>query len=242
VERVVITSSLAAMIHPWAGDWPGNWPGHTYSEDDWNPITPEQAYQDPLCGYRASKKQAEQAAWRFMREEQPTFTLATICPPLMLGPTASGDLWDGDLGHVNESLKRVRDMVFGQARADHAIPPNGASFIFTDVRDAARYHVLAMEKPAAAGQRCFIPTGWFCNREIVDIARKHFPELEHSLPPIDTPGGGYPADGLYKVDNSRTQAIFDGDFERFRSLEECIVDTVKSLQAVLEGGPAREGS
>ncbi|CAK1355358.1 unnamed protein product [Cercospora beticola] len=233
VRRVVITSSLAAMIHPWQGAWPGNYPGHTYTEADWNPITAEQAFQDPLCGYRFSKKQAEQAAWSFVAEDPAlNFTLQTICPPLMLGPTASGDLWDGNLANVNESLKRVRDICFGKARADNEIPPNGASFIFTDVRDAAHYHVLALERADDVSERYFIPTGWFANEDIVRIARENFPDLADSLPLPGTPGGSWPKDGMYTIDNSKTRSAFP-TFVDFRSLEECIIDTVQSLKAVV---------
>lgn len=47
VKRVVITSSFAAIMNPFKGDWPE----HTYSESDWNPLTPEQALENPFAGY-----------------------------------------------------------------------------------------------------------------------------------------------------------------------------------------------
>ena len=47
----VITSSFASIINPFEG----NRPGYTYSEKDWNPITEDQAVQNPSNGYRASK-------------------------------------------------------------------------------------------------------------------------------------------------------------------------------------------
>ena len=97
--------------------------------------------------------------------------------------------------------------------------------------DAAHYHVLALEKPDVS-ERYFIPTGWFANEDIVRIARKNFPELARSLPLPDTPGGGWPKDGMYTVDNSSTRRAFP-EFSEFRSLETCIVDTVRSLQAVI---------
>lgn len=62
----------------------GPWPGHVYSEADWNPVTPEEVEADPAgTGYRASKTFAEKAAWKFVEEEKPNFTLATINPPLV---------------------------------------------------------------------------------------------------------------------------------------------------------------
>lgn len=47
VKKVVITSSFAAIMNPFKGDWPE----HTYSESDWNPLTPEQALENPFAGY-----------------------------------------------------------------------------------------------------------------------------------------------------------------------------------------------
>jgi nucleoside-diphosphate-sugar epimerase len=78
VKRVVITSSFASIVNPSKG----NWPGHVYSEQDWNPITQEEAMENPAAGYRASKTFAEKAAWDFIEKESPNFTLATMCPPV----------------------------------------------------------------------------------------------------------------------------------------------------------------
>lgn len=81
VKRVIITSSFAAII---------NFNSHppVYSEKVWNPVTYEQAL-NPALSYPGSKKLAEEAAWAFMRDEQPSFALTTICPPLVYGPVAN---------------------------------------------------------------------------------------------------------------------------------------------------------
>ena len=70
----MITSSFAAVISPKAGIRPE----HTYSEKDWNPITAEEATQDSLSGYRASKTFSEKAAWDFVEKERPNFALSTV--------------------------------------------------------------------------------------------------------------------------------------------------------------------
>lgn len=85
VKRVVITSSFAAIINSTKGFWPG----HTYSEEDWNPITREEAEENPMQGYRGSKTFAEKAAWDFLEKEKPNFTIATINPPMVFGPVVS---------------------------------------------------------------------------------------------------------------------------------------------------------
>lgn len=89
VKRVVITSSFAAIVDP--KKQPLN---HKYSEvsaritsyiqrlttpqEDWNPVTMEEAENDPSTGYRASKTFAEKAGWDFIKNEKPNFTLSTV--------------------------------------------------------------------------------------------------------------------------------------------------------------------
>lgn len=82
VKHVVITSSFASIVDGSKGFWPG----HVYSEDDWNPMTLDDAQENPAMGYRASKTFAEKAAWEFIEKEKPNFTLSTINPPLVFGP------------------------------------------------------------------------------------------------------------------------------------------------------------
>ena len=74
----MITSSFAAIIDAAKGTRAG----YTYSEKDWNPITEEEAIQNPSNGYRASKTFAEKASWDFVEKEKPNFTIATVYPPV----------------------------------------------------------------------------------------------------------------------------------------------------------------
>ena len=80
VKRVVITSSFAAIVN----GQKGLWPDHVYSEEDWNPITEEDALQNAANAYRASKTFAEKAAWDFVEKEKPNFTLATVHLPIYM--------------------------------------------------------------------------------------------------------------------------------------------------------------
>lgn len=219
VKRVVITSSFASIVD----GAQGTRPGHTYSESDWNPITAEEAPANPANGYRASKTFAERAAWDFIEQEKPNFSLATMCPPLVLGPIVH---YLNSLDGLNTSNQRIRDIMLGKAKDE--IPATG-TFIWVDVRDLALCHVLAAEKEDAANKRFFITAGYFSNREIATIIGKHYPQYKDVLPSSSTPGGDYPEDGIYKYDNERVLKVLG---VKFRSLDESIVDTVKSLQAV----------
>jgi len=220
VKRVVITSSFASIINATKGN---SWTEHTYSEEDWNPITEEEALLNPGNGYRASKTFAERAAWDFVEKEKPNFTITTFCPPLVIGPIVH---YLNDLSALNTSNQRTRNLITGQNKDE--IPDTG-TFIWVDVRDLALAHVKAIEIPEAANKRFFITAGYFTNKEIAEIIRKNFPEYESQLPGKDVKGGGYPEEGLYKYDNSRTKEVLG---IKFRPLEESIVDLVKSLKSV----------
>jgi len=176
-----------------------------------------------VYGYRASKTFAEKAAWEFVEKEKPSFTLSTICPPLVLGPIVH---YLNSLSALNTSNQRVRDLITGKNKQE--ISETG-TFLWTDVRDLALAHVKAFEVPEAAGKRFFVTAGYFSNKEIAEIIRKKFPELDGELPGKEVKGGDYPEAGIYKYNNSRTVEVLG---IKFRTLEESIVDLVKSLKSV----------
>ncbi|KAL0257859.1 Glycine-rich RNA-binding protein 2, mitochondrial [Diplodia seriata] len=219
VKRVVITSSFAAIRHPFKGDWPE----HTYSEADWNPMTLEQALENPGAGYTASKLFAEQEAWKFVESEKPNFTLATLAPPFVFGPVKP-DL--GSLSALNTSNQVIS--AFVQGKCKQGIPPTVA-FIWTDVRDLALGHVLAVEKEEAGGKRFFFTAGYFTNKQVAKIIWDRFPEYRDNLPDPDSEGGGFPPEGVYKVDNRQARRLLGSDFTPF---EKCVVDTVKSFKVL----------
>ncbi len=214
VKRVAITSSFASIINP------KNHP-RTYSEENWNPVTMEEALEDPTTSYRASKTFAERAAWDFVVNEKPNFQLVTLCPSLVFGPVVH---YLNSLEAINTSNARIRDMMQGKMK--DKLAPTGV-FIWVDVRDLAIAHVKAIELPEAAGKRFLVTTGYMSNKDIADCIGKNFPELQSQLPSDDTEGG-VPED-VYEYDNSRSREVLGLEY---RSLEECVKDTVKSLQAV----------
>jgi hypothetical protein len=64
----VITSSFAAIVDGAKGN---SWTEHTYSEKDWNPVTEEEAYQNPSNGYRG--KITISALHPFLHTDSPHF-------------------------------------------------------------------------------------------------------------------------------------------------------------------------
>lgn len=214
VKRVAITSSFASIINP--KDHP-----KSYSEEDWNPVTMEEALEDPGTAYRASKKFAELEAWHFVQNENPNFELSTLCPPLVFGPVVH---YLNSLDAINTSNARIRDMIQGKMK--DKLSPTG-TFIWVDVRDLAIAHVKAIELPEAAGKRFFVTAGYMSNKDIADCIRENFPELKSQLPPEDSQSD-MPKD-VFKYDNSRSVEVLG---LKYRSLNDCVKDTVKSLQAV----------
>lgn len=219
VKRVVVTSSFAAIV-----DAARNAPNHVYSEKDWNGVTADEATKDPMTGYRASKTFAEKAAWDFVEKEKPNFTVATCNPPLVFGPIHKGLQ---TLDSLNTSNQRIRDMIVG-ANKD-AIPPTGI-FLWVDVRDLALAHCLAMEKKEAGGQRFFITAGHFNHKQMVEAIQKELPQYKDKFPSDLSPGEFPPKDKLVGFDNSKVKDVLG---LKFRSLKDCVVDTIKSLEPLL---------
>ena len=217
VKRVVVTSAFAAIVDTVRTK------RYKYSEKDWNPVTLEYARTAPMGGYRGSKTLAERAAWDFVREREVNFTLATVQPPPIIGPIIHHL---DSLDNINESNKRLRDLVLGFYRITKLEPLPVP--LWVDVRDVALAHVLCVEKPEAAGLRFFLTAGPYSSRQLVEIIHQHFPSLRKQLPTDDAlKGAGIPADrDIFDYNNSRSKEVLE---LTYRPLAPCVVDTVKSI-------------
>lgn len=156
VRRVVMTSSLAAITAGRSGDGE-----RRRTEEDWSDL-------DRTAPYAKSKTLAERAAWDFAAQH-PELELVVINPGLVLGP----------LQHAaaGTSVALVRRLL---NRELPAVPELG--FAPVDVRDVARAHVLAVETPAAAGNRyiCAGENVWF--GEIAQILGEEFGPQGYRVP------------------------------------------------------------
>lgn len=155
VKRVVLTSSVAAVRPARPGPRP-------LTEDDW---------ADPGASadvYQKSKTLAEQAAWNFVTAGKPP-ELVVINPGLVLGPVQHAA--------AGTSLEPVRRLL---ARQVPGIPRLGWAVV--DVRDVAAAHRLAMEHPAATGNRYICAGRHVWMRDMAGILATRYPVTSRPAP------------------------------------------------------------
>ncbi|MCJ1439041.1 hypothetical protein MMC27_008431 [Xylographa pallens] len=207
--------------------------GKPYTEKDWNPVTAAQAIssRNPVLGYNASKKLAEQAAWSLMESQKPVFDLAVICPDIIIGPMLQPISGPKAVNETNSfAVYNFLNGVYTQIE--------GLTFPFyhfVDVRDVALAHILALTTPAASGQRILLVAGLISPQLVINTIQKHFPQLHSRVmegePAQILPRGNAPTGW----DTSLSTEILGGKDWKSIGLEESVVDTVRSLLA-LEAG------
>lgn len=160
VNRVVLTSSLAAVLygHPRDGS-------KVFDENDWSRTDKN------IGAYQKSKTLAERAAWDFVNGlgSDDKLELAVINPGSVLGP-----ILDEDYGTSGEIVRRL---MHGELPGC----PN-LGWAPVDVRDVAAAHLAAMTIPEAAGKRfcCALDHAWWC--EFAAILSKHFSSRGYKIP------------------------------------------------------------
>ena len=162
-ERIVLTSSIAAMMGQ-----PGKGAKMILTEDDWS--DPD---WKPMTSYPISKTRAEKSAWAYVEAQGLKDKLTTICPGVVFGPDT--------YGNAGASLGLLKAMMIGKFPR---VPKMGVPLI--DVRDCAAIHVAAMTSKEAGGRRLFA-TGqslWF--KDIAAILKAEYPQLEN-LPKGEMP-------------------------------------------------------
>lgn len=165
VRRVVMTSSVAAVIYGHARDGK-----RQYDEGDWTQIT------DEVGAYERSKTLAELAAWSFMeRAESSATEFCTINPGLVLGPLLDAE--------VKTSGELVRKLL---ARELPGCPDVGYAVV--DVRDVAAAHVEALSRPEAAGKRFVLAIEHASMRDIAGILLEEFGPRGYRVPTRRVPG------------------------------------------------------
>ena len=148
VERVVLTSSLAAVMY-------GHDPARPapFTAADWTDLTGR-----GVNAYTESKTRAERRAWELMGAAGRSGDLVAINPGAILGP-----LLDDDPG---TSAGLVARLMNGEVPAAPRI-----GFSLVDVRDVAELHVTAMERAEAGGQRYPFGLGPYDLIQVSDMLR-----------------------------------------------------------------------
>ncbi|KAK4052785.1 hypothetical protein OIV83_002072 [Microbotryomycetes sp. JL201] len=210
IKRVVITSSFAAVLDLKSGLGEDT----SYNHETWNPVTYEEAVKsdDATAVYCASKKLAEEAAWKFVKDNKVNFSLATICPPLIFGPPQQVVT---DLKSLNTSSDAVWSIVDAKQIPDTSFP------VGTDVRDIAKAHLLAATKSEAAGQRYLTIAHHFNNSQIAKIIKEKFPEQAHRIVDAEVK-----QDPHFKTDSSHAEKQLGLQWIPF---EQTVVDTAREL-------------
>lgn len=218
VERVVITSSLAANS---SIKYMTN-PANTINEESWNDDTWEEALSNPLYGYCDSKKFAEKAAWEFYNANKDSikFKMSVINPVYVFGPQ---NYIEPGKKVLNTSSEVINSLV--KLNKNDEIPQIMGGHI--DVRDVAKAHIQAFQRDDLIEQRLFLTAGMFTNHDIVRIMREQFPELKDKLPVPDPKiGEEWLKTGHATYDNSKTKKLLGYEFI---DLEKDIHDTVSQI-------------
>jgi len=220
VQKVVITSSFAAMTNAKAG---GPWRDYKYTENDWNPTAYEDAIQPglpPPFVYAASKKLAEKAAWKYAEENQ--LKIIALNPPMIYGPALQESATSPET--LNQSSAAIYQLFSGKLQ----VLPDDRLPLFCDVRDVAQAHVLALETSGADGMRVPLCGGAFLWKDAVEELLATHPELKDRLVPLKEAKS--PQGPIALIDT--TVAKQDLGLPEFIDWKKTLSDTVDSLLAL----------
>ncbi|MGI6230573.1 MAG: NAD-dependent epimerase/dehydratase family protein [Tractidigestivibacter sp.] len=211
VPRFVMTSSTAA-----------NYPDKSCTD----PAVNEEFWTDPenrwITNYMRSKLFAERLAWQMAAESD--IELVTILPGAILGPS---------LGGRRSSTDQICEMLLKGMPIPRAVYP------VVDVRDLAELHILAADKPEAAGQRFIAQSEEMTMPEMADVLRKRYPKRKVSRLVIPDAIVGFAArfSTPMKVLNTMVDLSYHRDGSKARRVlgweprpaAETVVDTAECL-------------
>ena len=162
VKRVVITSSSVAVSNATAKPAAGA----AFGESDWADVK-----YPKTSAYAKSKILSERAAWDFVKENKPSWTMCTINPAFVLGPSISTE-------RTSSAELGIR-----LVNAEMPMVPR-VSFPTVDVRDVAMGHIKALQVPADAmnGHRFLLnnKTYWF--KELSGMVKDSFGTMGYKPP------------------------------------------------------------
>lgn len=222
VKRIVITSSMAAML----GDASST---RDIDQDSWTDTTAKN-----ISAYVKSKTMAERSAWDFIREQEgeQRLELVVVNPGPIFGPTLGENL-------SGESMTMYKNLITGKMPM---LPK--AAINLSDVRDVARIHVQALENDSADGKRFIVATEKAHSfQEMAQILKSNgYDKVSTRLAPSSLLKfmsyfnrelkGMRPFIGItYNGDVSATMQVFDW---KPTDLKQTVLDTAQSVEEVLK--------
>jgi dihydroflavonol-4-reductase len=186
VKRVVYTSSLDTVTQNSATH------DRVRTDDDWSDLAQSSAYGK-------SKILAEKAAWELSAELG--LEVSAILPGAIIGPQLQA--------HVNKDSTSdlVRRILAGGMPA---IPP--ISLGFSDVRDLATAHRLAMEVPAAAGNRYIVADGPLWLSDVAQILKDEYGPKGYRISTRSVPAWVIRAVALVNDEAKLAASQFDANY------------------------------
>uniref|UniRef100_A0A0E0LDM5 NAD-dependent epimerase/dehydratase domain-containing protein n=1 Tax=Oryza punctata TaxID=4537 RepID=A0A0E0LDM5_ORYPU len=206
VRRVVVVSSAGAVILNPAFPLDA-----VLDEDAWSDEHYCRSIENWYC---LSKTLAEREAWRYAADNAAAMDVVTVCPPLILGPLLQST--------VNTSSSILINLIKGDGDEENAAATDKRRNV-VDVRDVAAALVLTYENPQDSGGRYICSAYDIKVSEMVDIVRRFFPDIN------------YP-----KFVGGEDERILSSKKLRklgwkFRTVEECLRDSVQSYKACIHG-------
>ncbi|XP_057990874.1 phenylacetaldehyde reductase isoform X2 [Hevea brasiliensis] len=197
VKRVVLTSSIVTVMLN------GLLASDVVVDETW--LADPAFYQENKQWYALSKTLAEDAAWKFAKENG--IDLVTMHPGWVIGPLLQPTL--------NISVEMILNHIKGLETFPDIIDR------FVDVRDVSNAHVQAFEKTSASGRYCLVGKVGHIS-EIVKIVHELYPTLH--LP--ERCENVKPFVPEYEVSKEKAKALGMD----FTPLEATVEDTIESLK------------
>ncbi|KAK7061082.1 hypothetical protein VNI00_000817 [Paramarasmius palmivorus] len=203
------------------------------TRDNWNIMTPEAVknLDDPAIGfhiYIGSKIEGERAAWKFVEEQKPSFTLTAILAAIAFGPIPSG-----------LSAPPRQDQSLGQVYDCFAKPPRQPglnpikSNVWVHSLDVADLFVASLSSTKAQGQRLLAVAGLSSWAQVAEIMRSKYPDRPYPPSKEDAPRMMYPGAEVIKFDTALEEELLGGSW---RSLEDAVLACAKDLVEKEERG------
>ncbi|MEP3347864.1 MAG: NAD-dependent epimerase/dehydratase family protein [Litoreibacter sp.] len=163
VERVVLTSSIAAIVPGRGKSGPSNLDASDWADPDGD-----------VNAYVESKIRAEQKAWDILKPGTTKTELAVINPGFIVGP-----LLDSDPGTSGALFQRF-------LRGEIPVAPH-LHMHSVDVRDLAHMHVAALTDPSVVGARTIASFDSYSIMQLATCLKKAFPAYSKKVPKFQAP-------------------------------------------------------